>query len=70
MLGGVSVNKGTIPSKTIREAIVYLTGLNQRAIYGQGYRLRDQISVDDFGRARGRSSSASASCETSSFAIT
>jgi NAD(P) transhydrogenase len=46
-LGGVSVNKGTIPSKTIREAIVYLTGLNQRAIYGQGYRLRDQISVDD-----------------------
>ena len=46
-LGGVSVNSGTIPSKTIREAIVYLTGLNQREIYGRGYRLRDQISVDD-----------------------
>jgi NAD(P) transhydrogenase len=46
-LGGVSVNSGTIPSKTIREAILYLTGLNQRQIYGQGYRLRDQISVDD-----------------------
>jgi NAD(P) transhydrogenase len=46
-LGGVSVNSGTIPSKTIREAILYLTGLNQREIYGQGYRLRDQISVDD-----------------------
>jgi NAD(P) transhydrogenase len=46
-LGGVSVNTGTIPSKTIREAILYLTGLNQRAIYGQGYRLRDEISIDD-----------------------
>jgi NAD(P) transhydrogenase len=46
-LGGVCVNSGTIPSKTIREAILYLTGLNQRAIYGQGYRLRDEISVDD-----------------------
>jgi NAD(P) transhydrogenase len=46
-LGGVCVNSGTIPSKTIREAILYLTGLNQRVIYGQGYRLRDEISVDD-----------------------
>ena len=46
-VGGVSVNTGTIPSKTIREAILYLTGLNQRAIYGQGYRLKDEISVED-----------------------
>jgi len=46
-VGGASVNTGTIPSKTIREAILYLTGLNQRAIYGQGYRLRDEISVED-----------------------
>ena len=47
VVGGASVNTGTIPSKTIREAILYLTGLNQRAIYGQGYRLKDEISVDD-----------------------
>src|SRR5450432_853251 len=46
-VGGVSVNTGTIPSKTIREAILYLTGLNQRSIYGQGYRLKDEISIDD-----------------------
>ncbi len=46
-LGGVSVNTGTIPSKTIREAVLYLTGLDQRGIYGQGYRLRDQIEVSD-----------------------
>jgi NAD(P) transhydrogenase len=46
-LGGVCVNTGTIPSKTIREAIVYLTGLGQRAIYGQAYRLKEEISVAD-----------------------
>ena len=46
-LGGVSVNTGTIPSKTIREAVVYLTGLAQRGIYGQDYRLKDEISIED-----------------------
>ena len=46
-LGGVSVNTGTIPSKTIREAVVYLTGLAQRGIYGQDYRLKDEIEIDD-----------------------
>jgi len=46
-LGGACVNTGTIPSKTIREAILYLTGLNQRAIYGQGYRLKESVSVED-----------------------
>ena len=46
-LGGVSVNTGTIPSKTIREAIVYLTGLSQRGIYGQDYRLKNEIGIDD-----------------------
>ena len=46
-LGGACVNTGTIPSKTIREAILYLTGLNQRAIYGQSYRLKESVSIDD-----------------------
>jgi NAD(P) transhydrogenase len=46
-VGGVSVNTGTIPSKTIREAILYLTGLDQRGIYGQGYRVREQIEAGD-----------------------
>jgi NAD(P) transhydrogenase len=46
-LGGACVNTGTIPSKTIREAILYLTGLNQRAIYGQSYRLKESLSVED-----------------------
>ncbi len=46
-LGGVSVNTGTIPSKTIREAVMYLTGLSQRGIYGQDYRLKDEIRIED-----------------------
>src|SRR5947207_6440735 len=49
VVGGSCVNVGTIPSKTIREAIVYLTGIGQRAIYGQGYRLKDQASSSDLG---------------------
>src|SRR4029078_9983758 len=46
-VGGPCVNTGTIPSKTIREAILYLTGLNQRAIYGQSYRLKESVSIED-----------------------
>jgi NAD(P) transhydrogenase len=46
-LGGASINTGTIPSKTIREAVVYLTGLAQRGIYGQDYRLKDEIEIGD-----------------------
>ncbi len=46
-LGGVCVNTGTIPSKTLREAILYLTGLAQRTLYGQSYRVKDQILVED-----------------------
>jgi NAD(P) transhydrogenase len=46
-LGGVSVNWGTIPSKTLREAVVYLTGMSQRATYGQSYRVKEEITVDD-----------------------
>jgi NAD(P) transhydrogenase len=47
VVGGSCVNTGTIPSKTIREAILYLTGLTQRSIYGAAYRLKEQISIED-----------------------
>jgi NAD(P) transhydrogenase len=46
-VGGVSVNLGTIPSKTLREAVVYLTGLTQRSLYGQSYRVKEEITVED-----------------------
>ena len=47
MLGGVCVNTGTIPSKTLREAVVYLTGMNQRELYGTSYRVKDRITTED-----------------------
>jgi NAD(P) transhydrogenase len=46
-VGGACINTGTIPSKTLREAIVYLTGLSQRELYGQSYRVKDEITVQD-----------------------
>jgi NAD(P) transhydrogenase len=44
---GGSFNTGTIPSKTLREAVVYLTGLSQREMYGHSYRVKDEITRDD-----------------------
>ena len=39
MIGGVCINTGTVPSKTLREAVLYLTGLSQRDLYGSSYRV-------------------------------
>src|SRR5713101_678805 len=47
MIGGVSVHTGTIPSKTIREAIFQLTGFAVKALYGSGSQSRVDISVQD-----------------------
>jgi NAD(P) transhydrogenase len=47
MVGGVCINTGTIPSKTLREAVLYVTGLSQREFYGQAYRLKDEVTVAD-----------------------
>lgn len=53
MVGGVCINTGTIPSKTLREAVLYLTGLNMRELYGQNYRVKDNITISDlFGRTQ------------------
>ncbi len=47
MIGGVCINTGTIPSKTLREAAMYLTGMAQREVYGSSYRVKDEITVAD-----------------------
>src|SRR5262245_60212568 len=47
MIGGVSLHTGTIPSKTFREAVLYLTGYSQRAFYGRDYTLKDHIAMSD-----------------------
>ena len=46
-VGGVCVISGTIPSKTLREAVLHLTGFAQRGVYGQSYRVKEEITVDD-----------------------
>ncbi len=46
-IGGVAVHTGTIPSKTLREAAMYLSGYDQRGLYGKGYRLKDNLSMED-----------------------
>jgi len=46
-LGGVSVHTGTIPSKTIRETVMNLSGFRERGFYGRGYRVKQDISVHD-----------------------
>jgi NAD(P) transhydrogenase len=46
-VGGVCLNTGTIPSKTLREAVLYLTGIRQRSIYGLSYAVKRDITVED-----------------------
>ncbi len=46
-IGGVCIHTGTIPSKAIREAVVHLTGLNERAMYGHAYAVKRNITMAD-----------------------
>ncbi len=47
MMGGVCVQTGTIPSKTLREAILHLSGFRQRIFYGRDYAVKENISAQD-----------------------
>jgi NAD(P) transhydrogenase len=47
MMGGVCVHTGTIPSKSVREAIFQLTGAAVKSFYGNAYRGNGDISVKD-----------------------
>lgn len=46
-VGGACLHTGTIPSKTLREAVLYLTGWRQRGFYGRSYRVKERISAAD-----------------------
>ncbi len=46
-LGGVSVHTGTIPSKTLRETVLNLSGWRERGFYGRAYRVKAEITADD-----------------------
>jgi NAD(P) transhydrogenase len=47
VVGGVSTNTGTIPSKALREAALYFSGFRQRNLYGAGYRLKETVTIED-----------------------
>src|SRR6476660_4882520 len=46
-LGGCCINTGTIPSKTMREAVLHLSGYNYQNIYGINYRVKEKITMAD-----------------------
>ena len=47
VLGGVCVNTGTIPSKTMREAVLHFSGYRYHQIYGMNYRVKEKITMPD-----------------------
>jgi NAD(P) transhydrogenase len=46
-VGGVSVHTGTIPSKTLRETALNLSGRRERGFYGSSYRVKKEIGSED-----------------------
>lgn len=44
-IGGACVHTGTMPSKTLREAVLYLSGWRQRGFYGRSYRVKERVTA-------------------------
>src|SRR6266849_5670855 len=49
IVGGACINTGTIPSKTMREAVMHLSGFQFQGIYGVSYHVKEKISMADLG---------------------
>ena len=47
VVGGACISTGTIPSKTMREAVLHLSGYNYKSIYGMNYRVKERITMAD-----------------------
>jgi len=47
VLGGTCINTGTIPSKTLREAVMHLSGYRERSFYGSSYAVKQNITMQD-----------------------
>ena len=47
VVGGACINTGTIPSKSMREAVMHLSGYQYQGIYGMSYRVKEKITVAD-----------------------
>lgn len=46
-VGGVCINTGTIPSKTMREAVLHLSGFYERNFYGTNYNPKESVTMAD-----------------------
>lgn len=49
-VGGACVHTGTIPSKTLRETVLNLSGWRERGFYGRAYRAKETITAEDLRR--------------------
>ena len=49
LIGGVCINTGTIPSKTMREAVLHLSGFQFQGIYGINYHVKEKVTMADLG---------------------
>ncbi len=49
IVGGACINTGTIPSKTMREAVLHLSGFQYQGIYGVSYHVKENITMADLG---------------------
>src|SRR5438105_14010572 len=49
IVGGACINTGTIPSKTMREAVLHLSGYEFQGIYGVSYHVKEKITMADLG---------------------
>ncbi len=47
VVGGACINTGTIPSKTMREAVMHLSGYQYQNVYGMNYRVKEKITMED-----------------------
>jgi len=47
VIGGVMIHTGTLPSKTLRETVLYIAGLRQRSIYGLHFELKNKLTIKE-----------------------
>ncbi|MBZ2176461.1 MAG: Si-specific NAD(P)(+) transhydrogenase [Acidobacteriota bacterium] len=47
VVGGTCINTGTIPSKTLREAVLHLSGYREKGFYGASYTVKQHITMED-----------------------
>src|SRR5690349_11779073 len=47
VVGGVCINTGTFPSKTLRETVLHLSGYRERGLYGASYTVKQNITMGD-----------------------